>query len=329
MKIFYALYELKPISHESKAFSLPVRNGALLKIQWTDQKIGYADLHPWPELGDPTLEEHLSSLREFKLTEMTEQAIWLASLDAQGRQDKVNIFDNQILLRNNAIVNRVGPHTVELLDPLIKKGFSTAKLKVGISIDEEVQMINRMANTHNLKLRLDFNSRLTWKTFSQYILGLTPTAKKLIEYVEDPFPYDAELWKEARQIVPLAIDWELRKISKDLNQPIEADVFVLKPTHQDIQVRLAQAEKWNKFITVTSHMGHPLGVMQCLQVAQQLHKAQPNRMRDPGCMTFDVFEPTEFHSLLNIQGPYVRKVGGWGIGFDFILKGQKWNQLRS
>lgn len=328
MKIFYALYELQPKNYYPKKAPPPPRKGALLKIQWSDERIGYADLHPWPELGDPELEEHLSQLRQTKLTTLVEQAIWLATLDAHGRVEKRNIFDNQIMLRNNAILGRIDSHTVELLDPLVKKGFSIVKLKVGQNLEEEIQMINRIALTHDVKLRLDFNSKLTWSSFSKYLNGFSAQAKKMIEYIEDPFAYDPELWKEARQIVPLAIDWELDEVPLDQVEPVEADVLVLKPTHQDINGRVEQAKKWKKSVVITSHMGHPLGVMQCLQVAQDLYKKEPQLMRDPGCMTFDMYEPTEFHSLLNLQGPYARKVGGWGIGFDFVLKGQQWNQLK-
>lgn len=328
MKISYALYELQPKTQVGKKTPPPARQGALLKIQWTEEKIGYADLHPWPEFGDLDLEAQLSELRNLRMTPLVEQAIWLASMDAQGRLEKRNTYDNQVLLKNNAILPFIDPHTVELLDPLVKQGYTKVKLKLGRHFDEEIQMINRLALTHNLKLRLDFNSRLSWNTFSQFILGLSPAAKKMIEYIEDPFPYEEAHWREARQMIPLAIDWELKKIPYDTTKAVEADVMVVKPTHQDVMKRMDQAKSWNKTLVVTSHMGHPLGVMQCMQVAQDLQKSHPNYVLEPGCMTFDLYEPTEFNSLLNLQGPFVKKVGGWGIGFDFVLKGQKWNQLK-
>lgn len=329
MKFYYSLYDLVPKKLNPKDFDPIPRKGALLKIEWNENKIGYADLHPWPEFGDMELEEHLVQLRQMKLTHLVEQAIWLASVDAKGRQEKKNIYDIQPLLKNNGILMRVNPWTVELFDPLAKAGFSNVKVKVGLELEEEIEIMNRMALTHDLKIRMDFNGRLTWNSFEKYIIGLSPQAKRQIEYFEDPFPYDAALWKEARKTIPLAIDWELKKIPISQEQPVEADVLVVKPTHEDVNARVEQCQKWNKKMTITSHMGHPLGVMQCACVAQDLAKRFPNMMLDPGCMSFDVFETTEFSPVLNLQGPYIRKVGGWGIGFDFVLKSQKWNLLRT
>lgn len=329
MKFYYSLYELQPKKFRPKDPLPPVRKGAILKVEWNDEQIGYADLHPWPEFGDLELESQLAELRQMRLTPLVEQAIWLASIDAKGRKDRKNTFDNQSMMKNNALLLRINPYTVELLDPLVKQGFTKVKFKVGENIEDEIGLVNRVANTHQMIMRLDFNSRLTWASFQKFVDGLSPTAKRQIEYVEDPFPYNPEQWSKARKLVPMAIDWELKRVPHNQKELIEADVLVLKPTHDDVNVRVDQALRCNARMTVTSHMGHPLGVMQCMQVAQDLQSRYPNYVLDPGCMTFDVYEPTEYHSLLNIQGPYIRKVGGWGIGFDFVLKSQKWNQLRT
>lgn len=329
MKFYYTLYDLVPKKLKPKDPEPVPRKGALLKVEWAEDRIGYADLHPWPEFGDMELEDHLAELRKMKLTHLVEQAIWLASIDAKARKEKRNIYDNQLLLKNNAILMRINPATVELFDPLVKAGFSKVKVKVGVELEDEIEMMNRAALTHNMKVRMDFNGRLSWNSFEKYMNGLTPAAKKSIEYFEDPFPYDANMWREARQIIPLAIDWELKKIPINQEEPVEADVLVIKPTHEDVNARIEQCTRWKKKMTVTSHMGHPLGVMQCAQVAQDLAKRFPDMMLDPGCLTFDVFEPNEFSSLLNLQGPFIKKIGGWGIGFDFILKSQKWNLLKT
>ncbi len=329
MKFYYSFYELMPKKLKPKDPQPVARKGALIKVEWADNKIGFADLHPWPEFGDLDVEENLGLLRQMKLTPIVEQAIWLASIDAKGRQDRVNLYDNQVLLKNNALLLRINSGTVEILDPIVKAGFSKVKVKVGIEPDDEIEMMNRAALTHNVKVRMDFNCRLSWNSFEKYVDGLTPQAKRQIEYFEDPFPYDAKMWKEARKLIPLAIDWELKKIPIDQVDPIEADVLVLKPTHDDVNARVEQCQRWNKKMTITSHMGHPLGVMQTAYVAQDLAKRFPEMMLEPGCLTFDVYEPTEFNSLLNVTGPFIRKIGGWGIGFDFVLKSQKWNQLKT
>lgn len=322
MKFFYSPYQLQPQDKSAP------RSGALLKVVWNERKIGYADLHPWPELGDEPLAVQIEKLKQLKLTNLTEQCVWLASIDAKGRMEKRNLYDNQILLKNNAIITKLDNHTVELLDPVAKNGFSKVKIKVGVDPDEEIKLINRIAQTHTIKLRLDFNNRLlSYAAFEKFINALSVSAKFQIDYVEDPFPYNEEAWKKARELAPLAIDWGLEKIDLRQDQHPQADVLIIKPMRDDVDKRMAQALKWNMKATVTSHMGHPLGVMQCAQVAQDLHVKHPNVMLDPGCLTFDIYQPTEFHFHLNLQGPYIRKVAGWGIGFDVLLKGQKWLPL--
>ncbi len=330
MKFEYSMYELFPKGSLKSETIVEPRRGALLKVEWNSEKIGYADLHPWPEFGDPELEEHLSELRNRKLTNLVEQAIWLASLDAKCRLEKVNIYDQQKILRNNGILTAASETSVERLDPFVVEGFQKVKIKVGYDLQSEVEMLNRAALTHSqLKFRLDFNSRLTGPSFEKFVKRLTPPAQRMVEYVEDPFPYHPELWKEARSLLPLAIDWELRHIPVDQERPVEADVLVVKPTHQDVNARLEQCQRWGRQMVITSHMGHPLGVMQCQAIAQDFAKRFPEIMLDPGCLTFDLYEPTVFNKELNVQGPFVRRVAGWGIGFDLLLKGQQWNRLKT
>jgi O-succinylbenzoate synthase len=51
----YFPYELISINQ-----SLGMRQGALLKIVFADHLVGYADCHPWPELGDIPLAEQVA-----------------------------------------------------------------------------------------------------------------------------------------------------------------------------------------------------------------------------------------------------------------------------
>ena len=65
MKIFVSPYELSPLRRSSNE-----RSGVLVKVEFTDGITGYSDLHPWPELGDPSLKEILEALRTSPLTQV-------------------------------------------------------------------------------------------------------------------------------------------------------------------------------------------------------------------------------------------------------------------
>ena len=82
LKFFTASYELLPISHPEP------RRGALLKVEWNEKKVGYADIHPWPELGDKPIEQHIQGLAEGKISTLVEQAIWMAKKDAASAWKK-------------------------------------------------------------------------------------------------------------------------------------------------------------------------------------------------------------------------------------------------
>lgn len=319
MKFFFAPYKLQ-VRDSSSA-----REGALLKVEWSEEKIGYADLHPWPELGDESLTTQLDQLKKLKRTPLLEQAILLASRDADGRQKKINIYDDQPLLKNNALITSLNGKNFRSLSSLVDQGFTTFKIKAGLSVTDETKFINNLVETYPVKLRLDFNNRLSSQDFEKYQSVLSAKAKEQIEYVEDPFFYESTKWQYTKKSLKLALDWNLNQVSS--YELPEADVLIIKPTRDNVETRVAQAKKWGMKVTVTSHMGHPLGVMQCMQVAQSLHRDYPQIMNDPGCMTFDVYRSTEFHSDLNVEGPYIKKAKGYGIGFDVSLKGQKWLPL--
>ena len=64
------------------------RQGALLKVEFEEGMIGYADCHPWPELGDVPLQEQLHLLARAEKTALTACALEWALLDATARKVK-------------------------------------------------------------------------------------------------------------------------------------------------------------------------------------------------------------------------------------------------
>ena len=85
MKVSIYKYELKAPFTANASSAKASRSGALLKISWPSGKTGYADLHPWPELGDEKLDDQLAMLEKLRLTPLTEQSINFAKRDAEAR----------------------------------------------------------------------------------------------------------------------------------------------------------------------------------------------------------------------------------------------------
>jgi O-succinylbenzoate synthase len=328
MKISYSPYTLKPAQHLSAAATLNERQGILLQIEWPDGMVGYADLHPWPELGDDSWEDQLAALRKGQISPMLEQSIWLARRDAQCRKQGKNLFDGLPPLKNNYLVSDVRAEKSDLLEYLKKENFDTVKIKIGHDLAKESEFVSFLGRDGAFKLRLDFNAIGTWQSYERFMSGLNKVALSRIQYVEDPFPFEEQSWIEARKFAPIAIDNEAHKVDlmRVKNKPF--DVVILKPAKMDVNATVQACIIQDFKITVTSYMDHPLGVMHALAVAGELKKAHPHRILDAGCLTTRLFQMDPYSAAAVIQGPYLKRAEGKGIGFDTLLSREPWSLFK-
>src|SRR3954454_11671773 len=142
------------------------RRGALIRVDG-----GFADVLPWPELGDLTLDEQLALLARGQTTPLTKASLEFASIDAAARRDGRSLFDGLTIPPSHW----PGP------DP--PAAFDTVKLK---SID---------VIPDRVRLRIDFNATLTATEFVRIAATLP---RDRIDFVEDPCPYDAAVWRDLR-----------------------------------------------------------------------------------------------------------------------------------
>lgn len=165
------------------------RHGALLRVGG-----GYADVHPWPELGDAPLDDQLALLARGETTPLTHASLRLAALDGGARARGVSLFEGRTIPESHWPGNEP-PH-----------GFDTVKTKGVLPVPEHV------------RIRIDFNGSLAPDEFL-HIAETLP--KERVDFVEDPCPYDRAVWRALRERsgVRLALD----RFSG------EADVLVHKP----------------------------------------------------------------------------------------------------
>ena len=160
-------YELTPKRRLSAVASDGVRRGALIRVNG-----GVADVHPWPELGDLPLDEQLALLARGETTPLTQSSLEFASIDAAARRDGRSLFDGLTIPPSHW----PGP------DP--PAAFDTVKLK---RIDVIPDCV---------RLRIDFNATLTAAEFVRIAATLP---RDRIDFIEDPCPYDAAVWRELRE----------------------------------------------------------------------------------------------------------------------------------
>jgi O-succinylbenzoate synthase len=213
----YWKYELNPKRRLSAIAAEGPRCGALIRVDG-----GYADIHPWPELGDATLDEQLALLARGETTPLTRASLRFAAIDAAARRDDRSLFDGLTIPPSHW----PGP------DP--PAGFDTVKLKSIDRIPEHV------------RLRIDFNATLTPEEFVRIAATLP---RQRIDFIEDPCPYDAVTWTDLRSRTGLRLALDRAGVAGQRNG---ADVLVIKPAIEEIPPTDSE-------LVVTSYMDHPIG----------------------------------------------------------------------
>ncbi len=262
MKTYHSPYSLqKKMKLNVKDKSL-TREGVLIKVV-DGQNFGVADLAPWPELGDLTWQQELKS--KGSLFQRTFQ-LALEDLDARKK--------NTSLLKDQTVTNNILITDFSLQDPkdnmLIGQ---TLKIKGSTEIQGLARFIHALPK--EVKIRIDFNGCLTSELFESF-LGKIFLVVDRIEYIEDPTIYDIETWSGWNQMIPLAWDFQ-----SESPAAFSYSYRIVKPT------RMAVPEKID--YTLTSDMGHPVGLAHSLRIAQNF------ALNASGLLTLDLFEPTAFH----------------------------------
>jgi O-succinylbenzoate synthase len=281
--IWTARYTLVPRRPPNARSDATPRQGALLRID-----DGFADLFPWPELGDATLDEQLALLERDQTTPLTLRSLELASLDGAARRAGRSLFEGLTI----PLSHWPG------FDP--PPGFDTIKVKGGPDFDAS-------SLPGGVRVRIDFNATLDADSFLRMAL---PAER--IDFVEDPCPYDGPTWRALgeRKGIRLALDREVATEG--------VDILVIKPALQAMP-------DVDRELVVTSYMDHPVGQFGAAYVAA-LHALRVNARC--GLFTHVLYEPNEFIERIRSDGPRLLAPEGTGIGFDDLLERLPWKRLR-
>ena len=218
MRVWIHRYRLVPKRSLGASARPGPRDGALLRFG-----DGFADLHPWPELGDPPLDEQLAVLSRGGTTRQIAASMRLAAADADARRRGVSLFAGLTIPASH------WPGS----DPPAE--FDTAKVKGAAGLPDRV------------RLRIDFNLTLSPQAFLSLAASLP---RERIDFVEDPCPYDPATWRELRlqSGIPLALD----RVTPAAGEA-GFDLLVHKPALE------VEFPRFEGEIVVTSYMDHPVG----------------------------------------------------------------------
>lgn len=295
-------YTLTPLSLPNRLSQRAPRQGALLKVDFSDLlEAGYADLFPWPELGDEPLEAQLESLKECPFRLAAASLSW-AHYEARAKSRGLHLLSD-VKIQNHKTMT-------ELTD--IEPYFSHAKIKIS-SIDSFHKALSFMKERKQ-KFRLDFNGLI--ESFEEAELYKTET---VFDFIEDPFTSALMQDKKASKFFksPLALDRDETPQKKSV-----CDVWVIKPVYYAPDYLFEEMAKFKKRIVITSNMDHPLGQIIAMHVAQKFPQ------ETHGLLTQNLYA-SHAHSdwVAQHEATLTPNYKGFGWGYDTQLSKLSWEKL--
>lgn len=306
MKVLTHRYELVPTDSKRR-----LRQGALLKVEWESGEVGYSDLHPWPEFGEPELEEHLEGLSKSEFTPLVELSLEYNWLDREFRKRHRNAFLSLALPRSHKLVADLLSVSDGDLASWQKIGFTHLKIKIGDRLPDESKMLKWIVSRSEFLLRLDLNAKLSSAEFTAWWNEIDNHLKSKIDFIEDPTGDKALTFAG-----PWANDWKVQELGT---------VTVVKPVRESLE-QIAM-EKTRKRVVFTHGLDHPLGQAAALWAAADFYRKHPEKMEVGGFAAPDIYEPNEFSALWHCKGPVMKPTPGTGFGFNKILESLIWERV--
>jgi O-succinylbenzoate synthase len=286
-----------------------------------DAEGGHACLHPWPELGDPSLQRCLEDLAGARRWPIVRRALRCLEMDGAARSLKDPLFEDLEVPVSHATLPACDEGEVARA---VAAGFGAAKLKCGGSPSAEFAFLEKMAVAHPaLRWRLDFNETGDADDLTARLAGLSAELRGRIDFIEDPSPFSESKWSALHWAtrVPLAVDRESGP------HRAAAQVVVVKPAVDEPWLLAEAAAERGQRVVVTSYMDHPLGQAFAAWEAGRLALQFPGLVGTCGLQTHHLFEPDAFVEALGPWTPDFHAPPGTGLGFDDLLDKLPWKRV--
>lgn len=289
MEIKYSLYKLYPKRRLNHLGDKKVRAGILFRFNQSC----FVDYHPWEQFGDPAIEIVLEWLRKGVCNEFTDRLFELANLDEKRIVIKHIPFFNHILVSDMNDQDDVAPNKI-------------VKLKGLCELEQDLKMIKNFTQK-KIRLRLDFNNLSDFSYITSLWHSLSEQEQSLIDYIEDPFKYEANLWHCLKaQGIPLACD---------RNEEQDNYINIWKPN-------IEKRPRGDNYI-LSSYMGHDLGRYHCFLELMCSHE---NILK----LVHGINTPSLYEGQLNL---FVETDGALSINTVVVdgmyneLKEREWNSI--
>lgn len=281
---------------------------------------GFGCIHPWPELGDPSLDKCLVDLAGTRRWPIVRRAVRCAEYDRVARVYQHSLFEEMEVPQSHATIVKMEAAEIARA---VTAGFTTIKLKTGRDLPVESRFLDAMTAAYpGLKWRLDCNESLESAAAAEFLLGLAGKTRAAVDFAEDPCPYAESAWNALhRQTkVNLAVDREAAPLST------AAQVMVIKPAIDEPFLLAEAAIRNHQRVVLTSYMDHPVGQTFAAWEAARLGLQFPGLVELCGLQTHPLFEPDAFSEMLGPWSPGFQVPEGHGLGFDDLLEALPWTR---
>ncbi len=270
---------------------------------------GYGCVQPWVTFGHASLEDHWQALEQGGSLPLLDRALFCAQMDGAARVESRSWWGNVDVPRSHATITDLDTIGVDLSE----LGFTHAKLKVGA--DGMEHLVHWSDHHPDSALRLDFNEVPTLAEMQSWFSILPQRVRERIDWIEDPFAFDALPWRIWQQETGLRL-----ALDRGLSDETAAKEWqsIWKPAWQELPSTVS-AES----VVVTSAMDHPVGQCWAAYCAVKAGVKQVCGLR-----TDHLFASDNFLDRMGPWGPEWPKLGGKGMGFDDLLENLPWTRIR-
>lgn len=315
LKVWISPYELK-LKQKNR-----FRSGALLKVEFTDGKTGHADLHPWPEKGEASLEVHLKLLKEKKFTLLLERTIAIARVEALAVAKKINLLSSLNIPLSHYLISDI--ETFFEADKMLAQGFKVFKVKLKSPLKRQTEKLLDLMRILGsvVKWRVDFHDHLNewqWKEWIQEYIMKFPTRN--LDFIEVPVNYKEKIWLKSKRNPFLALDvW-----GGENTLPVAVLVWKSSRKSVDQLLKKRSAGLFQRVI-FTHSLSHPLDQLSSAYFAAQFYKIEPRLKEVCGLIQRDFYETHK--CTLPDTGSFFPCLSGTGWGFDQYLNRLSWKKV--
>ena len=171
-------YKLRPSATLNATVSTgaSICEGALVRMDG-----GYGCIHPWPTLGDASLDQQLLMLKQGEPSELARRALDCCIADGEARKEGRSLFEGLEQPRNHATIaaGETAASLVRRAPKFHSDGFAIVKIKSGPDVEFEAARVNAFAGEWlrlqpENRIRLDFNGSLDSLRLRQFVSMLRP-----------------------------------------------------------------------------------------------------------------------------------------------------------